>query len=371
MKKILLVISLFLLLFVGVYFSYFHKEGTSVLNNQDTYPAIKTVSTIEQFILSHLMRPDGAIRTNFSGKKSGNIFLSESLGLWMEYLVLKEDEQQFAYAFDALQNVYQLENGLVSWQVVDDEKATTNALIDDLRIIEALFRMGEKVGKQGYIDEAIRMSKSIVQHQTMEQYLVDFYDVQYKINNDFLTLSYINMEAIYYMEKYKLIQNTTVEKMEKLLESLPMKDVFYAQTFQVPSHTFFFEEEINLIDQLYIAIHLERAGVDTAIFNDWLQDEFYKKHHLYGRYDAKTKQHTVDYESVAVYALAVMYGLERHDDDFSENVYKQVLSLQVGKKENEYDGGFVASGIKNTHSFDNLLALMAERKLLDAQVIEQ
>ena len=369
MKRILLLVSLCLLLGIVVYFSYFHKEDTSVLDNQNTYPVIETDSTIEQFILEHLMRPDGAIQTNFTGKKSGDILLSESLGLWMEYLVLKEDEQQFAYAFDALQNIYQLENGLVSWQLVDEEKASTNALIDDLRIIESLFSMGEKVNEQRYIDEAIRMSESMVKRQLMEQYLVDFYDIKYKTNNDFLTLSYINMESIYYMERYKLIESTTVQKMKKLLENLPIQNVFYAQTYQIPSHTFIFDDEINLIDQLYIAIHLERAGVETEVFNDWLQAEFYKNHHLYGRYDAVTKQPTVDYESVAVYALAAMYGLERHDDDFSENVYQQVLSLQVEEKESEYYGGFVASGIKNTHSFDNLLALLAERMLLDAEII--
>lgn len=370
MKKIVVFLSICCLL-IALYFIFLSKEVKEETKVPTTYPMVKTDAIIERFILHHLMMDNGVIRTNFADKQAGRVFLSESLGLWMEYLVLKKDEEQFDYAFHTMKNVYQLDNDLLSWQIVDEKQATTNALIDDLRIIEALFQMGEATNNQAYLDEAIRISQAIVQSQVLEHYLVDFYDAEYKTHNDFLTLSYINMEAIYFMEKYKVIDSSMVEKMKVLLKELPMKDNFYAQTFQIQSHTFTFEEEINLIDQLYIALHLEGAGMDTVTFNDWLQMEFYQNHHLYGRYDAETKRHTVGYESVAVYALAVLYGIERDDYPFATSVYEQMLTLQDREEDSPYFGGFLAEGSKETHSFDNLLALLAERKLLNGQISGQ
>lgn len=88
----------------------------------------------EQFITKYLLDQNGTIRTNFKDKDEGEIALSESIGLWMEYLAEKEDSELFDQAFDTIQDYFLSKDKLVVWKVENREQANTNALIDDLRI---------------------------------------------------------------------------------------------------------------------------------------------------------------------------------------------------------------------------------------------
>lgn len=126
-----------------------------------------------------------------------------------------------------------------------------------------------------------------------------------------------------------------------------------------------FDDEINLIDQLYVAIYWEDGKVKTDPFYQWLQSTFTEKGFIYGRYDRETKEPTVSYESSAVYGLAILYALQKNDLSFAEALYNRLLTLRVNDESHDYYGGFVHVADHRTHSFDNLLPLIAERVLLD------
>lgn len=327
-------------------------------------------SATERFILNDLLDESGMIRTNFAGKDGGELMLSESMGLWLEYFVTKEDESSFAVAFDTIERYFSLENGLIAWKVENEQMADVNALVDDLRIVEGLFKMGEISGKERYIQAAKKLSESIMRHNQNNGMLVDFYDSSHHYANDTLTTSYLNLDAFLYMEKYAVISAEFLAELQAFMRHLPQQDLFYPQTYDVRQQTYAYDDIINLIDQLYIVLHLERASISTEAFYEWIQTEFYKNGFLYGRYEAKTKQPAVEYEAASVYALAIMYSLEKEDATFALDLYEQMKKMQVQDPASPYEGGYVVVKERTTHSFDNLLPLLAERKLENAGLLE-
>lgn len=322
----------------------------------------------EQFIVRHLLHEDGTIRTNLDKQEGDNLALSESLGLWMEYLVMKKDNDRFHEAYETLLDTFLLKEGLVAWRVEDGVVADTNALIDDIRIIKALGEVGERTGCEDYIETAKKMAKSTLKYNRQDTQFVDFYDVVHRYANEELTLSYIDIEAFDYMYRHELLSQELWEDIYVFLKSVPLKNGFFPKSYHTVNSTFKYEQTVNLIDQVYTAIHIERSGAHTDDFNDWLKDEFYKEHLLYGRYDLDTKKRAVDYESASVYALTIIYSLERNDKTFAEDVYSQMLTMQEQDEDSPFYGGYVTSN--STHSFDNLFPLLAERILMDAEIIQ-
>lgn len=323
----------------------------------------------ERFIIKHLLHEDGTIRTNVEPQDGSDLALSESLGLWMEYLVEKEDSLRFKDAYGTLMDKFLLKEGLVAWKIEDGVAADTNALIDDIRIMKALFQEGERTGRKDYIETATKIAKSVVAFNRHGENFVDFYDVNHRYANDEITLSYLDIEGIRYLSKYELIPEESIKTLETFMKDIPLKNGFFPKSYHIVHDTFQFDETINLIDQVYTAIHLERSGAATDEFYDWLTEEFYKEHLLYGRYDREAKKRSVDYESASVYALTILYSLEKNDHEFAKDVYERMLTMQVRDKEAQYYGGYVTSE-NVTHSFDNLFPLLAERKLLDEQIVK-
>ena len=59
-------------------------------------------------------------------------YLSESIGLYMQYLVLVKDEKRFQEQYELLQSNYQIQKGdfyFIQWVLA--ENTTVNALIDE------------------------------------------------------------------------------------------------------------------------------------------------------------------------------------------------------------------------------------------------
>lgn len=369
MRKVILVILLMVIGIGGIWFYMQQQErqNSSMQSSQAKYTA---TSATEKFIINDLLDENGMIRTNFPGKEGGELMLSESMGLWLEYFVAKQDEQSFAIAFDTIERHFLLENELIGWKVESGRLADVNALIDDLRIVEGLFKMGELSGNEQYLQMAKNISRAILRHNQNNGMFVDFYDSTHQYANDTLTVSYMNLDAFRYMEKYALISTDLLMELEAFMRHLPQEDLFYPQTYDVRQQSYAYDDIINLIDQLYIVLHLERASIATEAFYKWLKMEFYQNGFLYGRYDSATKEPAVDYEAASVYALAVMYSLLREDAPFALDLYEQMKQLQIQDPASKYDGGYVVVDQTRTHSFDNLLPLLAERMLANADLLE-
>ncbi|MNE29019.1 hypothetical protein D3C80_1224860 [compost metagenome] len=140
---------------------------------------------------------------------------------------------------------------------------------------------------------------------------------------------------------------------------MPKEGVFYPKAFDVDSKNYTFEDDVSLIDQIIIGIHLAEMGEEPQELLSFLKKEFKEQKKWYGRYNRLTQKPTVTYESPAVYGLGIIFALKCNDQAFAKQLSNKMLSLRG--KDAAYPGGYVFN--KNTHIFDNLFPLIAEATL--------
>ncbi|GAA4721940.1 glycosyl hydrolase family 8 [Brevibacillus fulvus] len=351
-------------------FSQSEKVVTSQQNTVNRLPG-------EAFIRQHLLNPDGTIRTTLAAQHTENPelaqgaeSLSESLGLWMLYAVEKNDQQLFKESADVVKHSFRMNNGLFYWKVgAGAEPVSTDALIDDLRIMQALYQAGQKWHEPEYQSWADEIAKSLLKYHRVEQGLGDFYDEKSKWTSPQLTLSYLDSKALGYMYEQQNLDEKSYQFLRDFLKNLPVQNGFFPFSYDWKQGTYTYQEEINLIDQLFIVYHRAQMGESSPAFWQFLKDSFYQDGKLYGIYQQKTKQNLVDYESPAVYGLAILVAIELKEPDFASDLYYRMIRLQTLHPDSELFGGFIDYHTKDTHSFDNLVPLLAERKLYNEGIL--
>ncbi|MGO1059923.1 hypothetical protein ACTL32_12385 [Planococcus sp. FY231025] len=234
------------------------------------------------------MDEEGLIRSYAHDEGSG--YLSESIGLYMEYLVKEEEAEAFGQQAEKLERHFAArkeDDVFIRWQLV--EGTQVNALIDDLRIIGAMEAASEKFGNEDYALTADRLEESIARKQTRDGYLHDFYDWELELPAERITLSY-------------LIDGKSVpEETLDLLRKADGEPVFFPEYYDYNKKSFVQAAEIHMIDQLLIALNRAKIGVKSSEFDRWLAEEWKSEKKLYGRYSRESSEPAVGYESLAVY----------------------------------------------------------------------
>ncbi|WP_194841218.1 prenyltransferase/squalene oxidase repeat-containing protein [Sporosarcina cascadiensis] len=318
----------------------------------------------EQFIQKYLMKEDGRIQTNLQDQS--DIYLSETVGLWMDYLLEKDDYDQFEEAVHILKSEFLNEDYLVFWELRGEEKASANAFIDDLRIMSALYRAGEQWNHRAYTKLAEKVEASLLRYQSNDGWFVDHIDLENKGQAETITLSYIIPEGFERMNK---LPAEWYDQTKQLLSDAPVSPLgFFPKSYDLPTKTFSFDPEINLIDQFYVGYHRAQWGGDVEPLVSFAKSTFERDHKLYGRYDLQSGEPSVLYEAASVYALAILMCLEIEDTDFAKQLYEKLQAMQQTDKARLYYGGFIDIDSTATHTFDNLLALLAERKGIDENI---
>lgn len=256
-------------------------------------------------------------------------YLSESIGLYMEYLVLIGDKKSFQEQYEILTQQFidrQAENTFIHWRL--DEESRTNALIDDLRIISSLEKAADQFDKKVYRKLAEELSQSITNLQKSNGFSVDFYDWKYQQPAERVTLSYL--------EDTDLL----LEKTVNLLIEVSDIEVFFPEYYDFNEQIYMKSEEIHMIDQLLIAINRLKVGIKSEVFQEWIVEAWIEGGHIYGRYDRQSQDETVEYESIAVYYYLHEYFLLIGEEVLAKEVKMHVNTL-------------VESDIlKNAHFFD-------------------
>lgn len=357
MKKRLFILFTSLFLLSGC------KNHESVKPIEQDPLTIKEEIPTEQFIQETLMTEDGRLHTNMTDRKEE--YLSESLGLWMDYLVLKNDHAQFEQQVAVLTKHFLTKDHLVIWEINEGKSAPANAFIDDLRIGGALYEAGEQWQTPDYTKLADQMSQALVQFQTSEQLMVDFVELESKAKGTDVTLSYPIPNAFEAMKKADILPAETYNQTKKLLVEAPFSNEdLFPKAYHIPTGEYLFDAEVNMIDQFYTGYHRAKWGGDVDALVNFAKMAFNEGNgKLFGRYDHLTNQPIVAYESAAVYALAILMCLEIDEEIFAKELYTQMKTLQVNEGVDR--GGYIDVLSKDTHTFDNLLALIVERRMLD------
>lgn len=243
-------------------------------------------------------------------------YLSESIGLYMEYLVMMEDGERFELQYNNLLDEFVVEEGenfFIKWLIYED--ASVNALIDDIRIAAVLREAAELFGEPEYSDTADRIIETISRIQTNNGYTVDYYDWEVEFPAQRVTLSYLIDDVPKDMNA------------DRVLENVDASEVFFPEYFDVVEEVYVKSEVVHPIDQLLIAINRERIGLSSDLFEEWLKTEWAEEGRLFGRYDRETLQPAVTYESLAMYFFMNEYFLIIGEDEAAGEVKARATAM--------------------------------------------
>ncbi|WP_242144878.1 MULTISPECIES: transcriptional regulator [unclassified Bacillus cereus group] len=325
----------------------------------------------EHFILRHMFNENGSLATHRisdpkEGKNeaAGREALSESAGLWLQYALDQDDQSLFDEQLKVLQNYFIQKDYIVLWKIseVGKKQSATNALIDDLRIIEQLYRAYDMYKEKRYKRLADQLSDAVLRFNKRGKQYVDYYDADNRIQNNFLTTSYINPHAFYYMKKNGKISAKHYEEIIQFLADYPRQNWAFPKEYKEDG-TFRYDKIVNLIDQSYVAYHRSLGGLTSEAYFAFIKKKFQQDGKLYGRYHLETGEPAVDYESPAVYGLTILYVLKTGDIEFAKTLYARMNEFRNDSVFSRFYGGYVTGKDNNTHIFDNILPLLAETEL--------
>ncbi|MCZ2256963.1 hypothetical protein [Sporosarcina sp. G11-34] len=285
------------------------------------------MKTVQQTVEEKYTNSDGNLHAYPLDQNSQ--YLSESIGLYMQYLVLVEDEKNFEIQVDRLVSDYLVEqNELVFVRWVLYEDATVNALIDDVRIIASLNEASELFNQPAYEKLSSRLEETISRVQQSDGIHVDFYDWTFRMPAERITLSYL------------INDYSATNKTKQLLISLDDTAVFFPEYYDVKYQKYIESKEVHLIDQLLIAINRQDMGHGSSTFENWVTREWKSNGKLLGRYDRQTQEATVNYESLAVYYYLSLYFNKINEPAFAKEVMEQAEKIATAKT------------LADTHFFD-------------------
>ncbi len=282
------------------------------------------------------------------GREQEVQYLSESIGQYMNYLLLARDKKEFKRQVDILKENFLIEKGgqlFIKWQV--SVGTTTNASVDDLRIMEALHEGGELFSNSDYIELADKLKYTLERTQLVNGMLVDFYDWKLDKATTNLHLSYINSKGI------QRFESINIEEYQKMMEDAVSSPFFY-EIYDVEKRDYQSADEktVNVIDQLLIAIqYREITGKVPTLFDQWLRRELSSNNKIYGMYQKEGLKPAVNYESSAVYVLGVIYFMKSEDQKYADQLYNLLKDQPPFHKNPDYP---------NIHFFDYIYARTAD-----------
>jgi hypothetical protein len=248
--------------------------------------------------------------------------LLESIGQYMEYLLLTNNGNEFQEQFEILKEHFTVsaDNAVyLKWKL--GEGITTNASVDDYRIISVLTEAGEKYHVSAYTSFATTLWETMARTQLTNGLIVDFYDWSTGQKNSEIHLNYLNY---FVLEK---MQAPNLEKYKAILVGGQTDSPFFQEIYNpaVSSYQTADEDKVNMIDQFLIAIQFaESTKSKPANFHHWLQSQISNGHTIYGGYIRSTGKPAVTYESSAVYALGVLYSLAVQDQQMAKQFYERL-----------------------------------------------
>ncbi len=316
------------------------------------------------FIQKHLLRKNGEVVTNTLNGGSGGT-LSESVGLIMEYSVLRDRKDLFDREFGYLKSKLLYDGRFVKWQSGGGD-ITCNALIDDLRIIKSLLNAYDKWTERAFFDMAGYIQDGIYEKQVENGKICEFYDWKYDMKRKILPLCYPDLYTLDKVHGFNKGWMAVQEGCLNIINNGRIKDnsPFFQKYYDYGTDSYKLDEEYKKTGEICLTytictvLNLAEINMDTGFFTEWLKNEMKdgKLYAWYNPYSLKTKS---GIESTAVYGLAAIYARKMGEDRLYHKLVKRMLQFMVNDKKSTYYGGFGNVQTKEFYSFDNLTALLA------------
>ncbi|MGN0709737.1 MAG: glycosyl hydrolase family 8 [Anaerovoracaceae bacterium] len=314
----------------------------------------------ESFVTAKMTDLNGGIHSEYrkNGDTSSTPVLSESQGLMMKYAAETGDRGLFDSAWKYTKKNLLIDGGLASWKLEDGKASDVNALLDDLRIYEALLEADEKWGS--YDKAAEEYAKNIRKYCIDGTRYVDFHDFGSGQSAGSLSLQYIDLTAMKSLASWSIKGKLAYRNAAKILRNGKISSDFplYYKYYSYGSRSYS-RDDLNTAEAMMTLLHLSEAGELPDDTLSWV-----KKHvsgsGLMARY--KTDGSVPDgynYESTAVYAITAMIGKLEKDDDLVTSSIIRMERMRIDDTSKEYNGAFGSSDGTGTASFDQLEPLLA------------
>ncbi|GGE32628.1 hypothetical protein GCM10011391_09110 [Pullulanibacillus camelliae] len=303
---------------------------------------------VEKVVTKHYETDKGLIKSY--GREDTIQYLSESIGQYLNYLLLIGNKTEFKHQVKVLQDNFWVkkdDQSFLKWELA--RRTVTNASVDELRIIDVLKRAAVRFDKASYKELSVKLQTALLAKQMKGGMIVDFYDWQQDKAANTVHLSYINYEALKTMP---LLNQGLYKKVIKA--AVGTATPFFNEIYTIDKQSYQAADPntVNLIDQLLIAIQYRKmVGEASKAFDHWLKTEIDTKGKLYGRYNQQTLAPAVDYESSAVYALALDYFIETDNRQYAKRL--DAILLKQPPFDNRAD-------FKHMHFFDYIYARTAD-----------
>lgn len=326
----------------------------------------QNVELLHNFLENSMVQKAG-IYTNFnneqkkSDKATGHDMLSESSGLWLEYLAQTHQNKAFREFYQHTKKYF--DQGRQFSYRIDDKtkkKSDVNATIDDLRIIRALQIYAQNTNSEKYRREAAKRFAMLQTTSIHKDRVLDFYDVRTKKTSNKSSLAYYDLATLKYFESVSKKERDYYQKQLKLVKQGYLGDIFplYAPNYNWKTNQYG-TENLNTSEALITVLHLAEIGKMKTETANWLEKQVDNKK-LYNSYT--TAGAIADHsQSTGNYALAAMIFARSGNYKYYQKAMKLVWEDQVQNKKSEIYGALGDTKNNDAYSFNNLLALLASQ----------
>lgn len=319
---------------------------------------------LARFIQKKMLTKQG-IYTNFvdtknrqTGAATGHELLSESAGMWLQYLAESHQYRAFRQFYRATVTTFG-DSGQFSYRYDPRNKKrfAVNATLDDLRIIRALNLYDAQTKTNHYRQAAADHFAALKVGSLKAGKLYDYYDPQTKQAAKTTSLAYFDFKTLKYYEQGTRAGRRAYDEQLKVVHGGYLGNVFplYASSFSWGDLTYA-TKNLNTSEALEVLLHLAEIGQLKATSRTWLAQQV-RAHKLYNGYSTAGSV-TNSGQSTANYALAAMVFATANDQANYRAAMHLVWEGQVTGN-SPIQGGIGDAKTQQSYSYSNLTALNA------------
>lgn len=257
-----------------------------------------------EFLRERFIDKRGFIISEIKNNKPSDYSLLESYGELMEYILQYREEKLFDLLMRNIKKYFLSDEGYLYWRInrkiLKPDNAT--ALIDSLRILHSLILAYENFKREKYLEEAKIILNGILKYNTFREYLVDAYDGNSKKQILKISLFYLDLDKIrkvsFYFPEFKEYYLSA----KNILENYPkISSPFFPKEYDYLTQKYIFIENINIIEQIFIALNMENKK-NIENFLNFFNIELHKNAKIYSYYDLEGNGLTNN-EDPSIYSL--------------------------------------------------------------------
>lgn len=318
---------------------------------------------LKNFIQNKMVKTNG-IYTNYRNSQAqenvatGHEMLSESSGLWLEYLARTHQNKAFVTFYQRTKKSFDLGRQFSYRISQTGKKSKVNATLDDLRIIRALQTYAQNTGSRKYRYEAAKRFAMLQTTSIEKGRILNFYDVSSKKGSSEGSLSYFDLLTLRYFESTSNANKKYYQKQVKVLQKGYLSDIFplYHASYNWKTKTYS-NQDLNTSEALVTLLHLAEVHQIKKTSLDWLKMQV-ENRHIYNKYSVNGVVLDRN-QSAANYALTAMIFATQNDTAHYQKAMRLVWQSQVKEKNSEIYGAIGDAKTNDAYSFNNLLALIA------------